>query len=96
MARRLWLSLFIGGSFFGILNLLGYLNFATPVPFLLLLPGLIVGAATPGSGFELKDDSPWSPLASLVFYTVDIAIYGSLAYLLLNLPIFRTVSPRDR
>jgi hypothetical protein len=96
MARRRWLSLFIGGSFVGILQLLGHLDFTAPVPFLLLLPGLLAGAAIPGSGFDLKDDHPWSPLSTLVFYAVNVAIYGGLANLLLNLSSFLTVSLHDR
>jgi hypothetical protein len=96
MARRLWLSLFIGGIFVGILELLGRLNLATPVPFLLLLPGLLAGTAIPGSGFELKEDHPLSPLATIVVYAVNVAIYGGLANLLLKLSSSPKVSLRGR
>ena len=82
MARRTWLSLFIGGAFVGILEFLGQHNMDTPVPFWLLLPGLVAGAFTPGSGFNLKEDDPWSPLATFVVYAVNIALYGGLAILL--------------
>jgi hypothetical protein len=84
MARRRWLSLFIGGSFVGILQLLGHHGLATPVPFYLLLPGLLAGTAIPGSGFELKEDHPLSLPATLVIYAVDVALYGGLANLLLK------------
>lgn len=83
MTRRPWLSLFIGGIFVGILKLLGHHNWATPVPFWLLLPGILAGAITPGSGFNLKEDDP-SPLSTLVFYAVNVALYGGLANLLLG------------
>jgi hypothetical protein len=82
MTRRPWLSLFIGGSFVGTLELLGHHDLATPGPFWLLLPGLLAGAVIPGSGFDLKDDHPWSPLSTLVVYAVNVAIYGGLANLL--------------
>jgi hypothetical protein len=85
MARQTWLSLFIGGAFVGILQLLGHYDMATPVPFWLLLPGLVAGASTPGSGFDLKDDGPWSILSIFVVYAVDVALYGGLANLLLYL-----------
>ena len=85
MARRTWLSLFIGGAFVGTLELLGHHEMATPVPFWLLLPGLLAGASTPGSGFDLKDDHPWSVLSTLVVYAVNVALYGGLANLLLYL-----------
>jgi hypothetical protein len=95
MARRPWLSLFIGASFVGILELLGHHDLATPVPFWLLLPGLVAGAVTPGSGFDLKDDHP-SLLSTLVVCAVNVAIYGGLANLLLNRSGFLKVSLRDR
>jgi hypothetical protein len=96
MARQLWLSLLIGGIFVGLLEFLGRHNLATPVPFLLLLPGILAGTATPGSGFELKEDHPLSPLATIVFYAVNVAIYGGLAYLLLKRSSSPKVSPPDR
>jgi hypothetical protein len=97
MARRPWLlSLLIGASFVGILELLGHHDLATPVPFWLLLPGLFAGAIIPGSGFDLKDDHPWSLPSTLVVYAVNVAIYGGLANLLLNRSGFLKVSLRDR
>jgi hypothetical protein len=83
MARQTWLSLLVGGAFVGLLQLLGHHGIATPVPFWLLLPGLLAGASTPGSGFNLKDDHPWSVLSTLVVYAVNVALYGGLANLLL-------------
>jgi hypothetical protein len=85
MKRPRWLALFIGGAFVGILFLLGHHHLATPVPFLLLSPGLIAGAAVPGSGFNLKEDGPWSPLSIFVVIAVNVALYSGLANLLLIL-----------
>jgi hypothetical protein len=85
MAGQTRLSLLIGGAFVGTLQLLGHHDMATPVPFWLLLPGLLAGASTPGSGFNLKDDHPWSVLSTLVVYAVNVALYGGLANLLLYL-----------
>jgi hypothetical protein len=74
---------FIEGAFVGTLQLLDHHDMATPMPFWLLLPGLLAGAFTPGSGFNLKDDHPWSVLSTLVVYAVNVALYGCLANLLL-------------
>jgi hypothetical protein len=85
MARQKWLPLMIGGIFVGILQLLGHHDIATPVPFWLLLPGLLAGASTPGSGFDLKDDHPWSVLSTLIVYAVNFVLYSGLVHLLLRL-----------
>ncbi len=74
----------LGGAFVGLVLLLGRLHFATPIPFLLLSPGLLAGVCVPGSGFNLKEDTPWSPLALFVVFAVDISLYSGLAYLLLT------------
>jgi hypothetical protein len=84
MVRRLWLSLLIGGAFVGALGLLGYEHVATPLPFWLLSPGLVVGAVTPGSGFDLKEDHAWSSLSTMVVYVVNVVLYGGFASLLLR------------
>jgi hypothetical protein len=57
---------------------------ATPIPFWLLLPGILTGACVPGSGFNPEGDThPWDPLSVFVVYAVNIALYSGLAYLLL-------------
>jgi hypothetical protein len=58
---------------------------ATPVPFWLLLPGIIAGAFMPGSRFNPEgDEHSRSPLSALAVYAVDVALYGGLA----NLPLY--------
>ena len=83
--HRSWKALAIGVVFVCLVLWLGRRDIATPIPFWLLLPGLLAGAATPGSGFVFKEDAPWSPFAMLVTYAVHISIYGGLAYLVLSL-----------
>jgi hypothetical protein len=80
---RTWTALLLGAALVGILEVLGHYDLVTPIPFWLLLPGLVAGASVPGSGFDLKTDTPWSPVAVFVFYAVNIALYSGLAYLLL-------------
>ena len=80
---RAWTAIVLGGSLVGIAKVLAHYDLATPIPFWLLLPGILIGACVPGSGFNLKDDTHWSPLSVFVFYTVNIALYSGLAYLLL-------------
>jgi hypothetical protein len=80
---RAWTAIVLGSAFVGIVMVLGHLHFATPIPFLLLSPGFLAGASVPGSGFVLKEDNPWSPLAVFVLFAVNIALYSGLAYLLL-------------
>ena len=77
---RAWTAIVLGSAFVGIVMVLGHLQLATPIPFWLLLPGILAGACVPGSGFNLKDDTPWSPLSVFVFYTINIALYSGLAY----------------
>jgi hypothetical protein len=83
MTRR-WTAFVLGGALVGIAKVLAHFDLATPIPFWLLLPGILTGACVPGSGFDLKDDThPWSPLSVFVFYAVNIALYSGLAYQLL-------------
>jgi hypothetical protein len=77
---RTWTAFVLGGALVGIAKVLAHFDLATPIPFWLLLPGILAGACVPGSGFNLKDDTPWSPLSVLVFYAVNIALYTGLAY----------------
>jgi hypothetical protein len=80
---RTWTAFVLGGALVGIAKVLAHFDLATPIPFWLLLPGILAGACVPGSGFNLKDDTPWSPLSVFVFYTINIALYSGLAYQLL-------------
>jgi hypothetical protein len=80
---RTWTAIVLGGALVGIAKVLAHYDLATPIPFWLLLPGILTGACVPGSGFNLKDDTHWSPLSVFVFYAVNIALYSDLAYLLL-------------
>jgi uncharacterized membrane protein AbrB (regulator of aidB expression) len=82
--NRVWQALIIGGVFVGIVEVLGYRHMATPMPFWLLLPGVIAAACVPGSGFNLKTTQHLSPVFYLVFYPVNVAIYAGLAYLMLR------------
>ena len=79
-------ALIVGGAFVCIVGLLGRLRFATPVPFVLLSPGIFAGALVPGSGFNIEGDlHPWGALSVCVVIVVDAAIYGGIAYLSLLL-----------
>jgi len=81
MVNKAIKALIIGGAIVCVAGVVGRMKIATPIPFLMLLPGLFAGACVPGSGFNLKDDShPWSALAICVVIVVDVAIYGGLVY----------------
>jgi hypothetical protein len=81
---RAWTAIVLGGALVGIAKVLGQYDLATPIPFLLLLPGILTGASLPGSGFNLKDDThPWSLLSVFVVYAVNIVLCSGSAYLLL-------------
>jgi hypothetical protein len=71
---RTWTAIVLGGALVGIAKVLAHYDLATPIPFWLLLPGILTGACVPGSGFNLKDDTHWSPLSVFVFYAVNIAL----------------------
>jgi hypothetical protein len=79
-----WKAFILGGAFVGIVEVLGHYQMATPMPFWLLLPGIIAVACIPGSGFDLKDNHPLGPGSELILYAVNVAIYGGLAYLMLR------------
>jgi hypothetical protein len=79
-----WKAFIIGGAFGGIVAVLGHHQMATPMPFWLLLPGIIAAACVTGSGLDFKDNRPLSPAFTIVLYAVSVAIYGGLAYLVLR------------
>jgi len=79
---RAWTAIVLGAALVGIAGVLGHLQFATPIPFLLLSPGILIGACVPDPSSNLKEDIH-SPLTVFVVYAVNIALYSGLAYLLL-------------
>ena len=78
---RAWTAVVLGGAFVGLVMVLGHLHLATPIPFLLLSPGILTGACVPDPSSNLKEDIH-SPLTVFVVYAVNIALYSGLAYLL--------------
>ena len=91
-----WLAFFNGAALVGTLQLLGHHDMATPMPFWLLLPGLLAGASTPGSGFNLEDDHPWSALSTLVIYAVREGTYSAISSLFwANHPVTASLTHRD-
>jgi hypothetical protein len=61
---------------------MGRRNFATPIPFVLMSPGMVVGSLVPGSGYDIDGDfSTPSALSICVFYGIDTAMYSGIAYL---------------
>jgi len=83
---RAWKALILGGTFVGMATLVGHHGTITPVPFWLLLPGIMAGAIAPDSGFNPEGDThPWGPISSLIAYAVNAAIYSGLVYLMLSL-----------
>jgi hypothetical protein len=90
---RTWTAFVLGAALVGIVEALGHYKLATPIPFLLLSPGILAGACVPGSGFNPEGDTqPWSPLSIFVVYAVNIALHSGLAYLLLY-PLRRHFQP---
>jgi hypothetical protein len=78
-------ALMIGSSFVGLIVVLGHHNVATPIPFVVLSPGILAGALVPGSGFNPEGDiHRCGFFSTLVVFAVDVAIYGGLVYLFLN------------
>lgn len=83
---RAWKALILGGTFVGLIALAGHYEMMTPIPFWLLLPGIMAGALVPDSGFNPEGDThPWGPISTLIAYAVNTAIYSGLAYLMLTL-----------
>jgi hypothetical protein len=80
------MALLTGCVTVAVFYILGRLSVATPLPFLLLFPGLLAGAVTPGSGFNLKDDThPLSAVSLVVACAVNVAIYGGVSFLLFSM-----------
>jgi uncharacterized membrane protein AbrB (regulator of aidB expression) len=79
-----WKAFIIGAAFVGIVEVLAHYRMATPMPFWLLLPGIVVVACLPGSGFDLKNSYSLGPVFVFLLYAVNVAVYGGLAYLMLR------------
>jgi hypothetical protein len=77
-------ALILGGIFVCILELLGHHQVATPVPFWLLLPGIMAGTLAPDSGFSPEGDvHPWGLFSTFIVYVINVGLYSGLAYLAL-------------
>jgi hypothetical protein len=75
----------IGGAFVGAMKILGHFGLATPIPFVVLSPGIMAGAIAPDSGFNPEGDiRPWGPVSVVIFYAVNIGIYSGLTYLIFH------------
>lgn len=84
--RRAFTALIAGSLLVGLAVLLGRLKIATPIPFFVLLPGILTGAMVPGSGFNPEGDThPWGLLSMIVVFAVNIMLYTSLVWLVLGL-----------
>jgi hypothetical protein len=84
--KRALAALIVGSVFVVAVLALGRHNLATPIPFWVLLPGILAGALVPGSGFNPEGDThPWSPVSTFVVFAVNAGIYTGLAYLALSL-----------
>lgn len=85
MLYRALAALTIGGAFvFAVAQLLLKHLLTFPIPFLLLLPGVAIGALLPGSGFNPEGTMDWwSTPYGFISYGVDVVFYSGLAFLLL-------------
>ena len=84
VVRKLTQPVVLGSLLVGLLNVLGRLRLATPVPYLLLFPGIIAGALAPDSGYNAEGDlHPWGPVSVGIMYLVNIGLYSGLMALLL-------------
>jgi hypothetical protein len=80
--KRALAALTIGGVFVGLAVFLGHHEITTPIPFWVLLPGILVGAVVPGSGFSPEGDThPWGLVSTLIVFAVNTVVYGGLAYI---------------
>jgi hypothetical protein len=83
---KVLVALIIGSSFVGIFMLLGFHDVATPIPLVVLSPGILVVMSRSGFGFNPEGET-WSLFSQLIVFLVDVAVYGGLVYLFLNIPI---------
>ncbi len=80
------ISLVVGALIVGVAEWLGHSRLFTPIPFLVLAPGLFAGALAPDSGYNPEGDiHPWGIFSQLIAYGVNLGVYTVLAYLVLRL-----------
>jgi len=65
----------IGGAFVAAIELLGRNQLAAPVPFLLLLPGMMTASLAPRS---------WDRISLWIVYGVDVCLYSGVTWLILR------------
>ena len=65
----------LGGGFVVAVELLGRNQLAAPMPFFLLLPGIMDGALAPNS---------WGRFSLWIVYGVSVGLYSGAAYLILR------------
>ncbi len=65
----------IGGGFVGVIELLGRNQLAAPIPFFLLLPGMMAALVAPSS---------WGRASLWIVYGVSVALYSGAAYFILR------------
>jgi hypothetical protein len=82
--RKILLSASIAMAFVGALCFARYRHIWTPAPLYLLIPGILVGALVPDSGFNpVGDLHPWGVYSQIVVYSVNVLLYSLLVYLFL-------------
>jgi hypothetical protein len=80
---RVLYSLAAGSGFVVLVRSLGKLNWATPIPFYLLLPGELAFAFSKDSHFDgVGQLSPSGPISMSVFWVVNLAFWWVAAFLL--------------
>jgi hypothetical protein len=78
---RKWIALGISVAVVIAVRLLAHLGAMTPIPFWMMLPGILIGALCPDSGFNWEGDTHrWGAISSTVVYVVNVALYWGLAY----------------
>jgi hypothetical protein len=85
---RILVAFFTGCVFVGIVT--AYNRYGTGdiafLPFLLLLPGILLASVVSGGALDFKDNSHPQGLGSVILlYGFDIVLYGGIAYLILSL-----------
>ncbi len=78
-------ALLIGFLFVGLVCAVAGSGWATPLPYLLLSPGIELGGLLPGSGYNPEGDvHSWGPLSTVAAYGVDGLLYSGLMYMALR------------
>ncbi|MDP9049666.1 MAG: hypothetical protein M3O31_02945 [Acidobacteriota bacterium] len=80
MSRK-WIALSVGCCVVLALKLLALRDAITPVPFWMMLPGIMAGAICSDSGFDPEGDvHPWGAISTTVMYAVNLALYSGISY----------------